>query len=76
MVQTLGINKDGNNWKYVTANFLIVLAMTVTAELSLKLVSGTYPTGFEIYECGLKAFGAAIGATALILGINKATHGD
>lgn len=69
----LGLNHNGNSWKYAVANFLTIFVMAMIAQLALKLPSGIFPSNFEIYECLINALGTAFASTGAIYGINKVT---
>lgn len=66
----LGINKNGNNWKYAIGNFLIILLIQVIFDFNEMLPQGSFPTAFQAYESAVKAFIVALA----FYGINRATH--
>lgn len=65
-----GVNQNGNNWKYILANFLVVFFAQLGWAAYENLVSRRLPTLFECYEMVIVAFVTTLG----FYGINKLTH--
>jgi len=65
----LGLNKNGNSWKYLVGNFFLFFGSQIVFELYEMLPSGVFPSLFQAYEAAIKS----LIATLAIYGLNRAT---
>ena len=63
----VGLNKNGNNWKYAVGNFFITFGAQTGFVAYETLSSAKLPTMFEIYKILITSFVATLG----FYGINK-----
>ena len=66
----LGLNSNGNSWKYAIANFIITFfSELVLLAYGKALLTGVFPTDFDVYFMAL----TALATTIIFYGVNKAT---
>ena len=63
----LGINTNGNNWKFAVANFFVVFLAQLAYGLYENLSTEQLPTPFECYKMVIVALVATLG----FYGINR-----